>query len=597
MDIGEQIFELREQRQVSLDELALGVCSPESLRNIELGKETVSKPFMELLFQRLGKSTDKLELILSEEVYEEELLLERYEELLEQGDGEAAYRVLEVFREKAPLDSNVHRMFYCRNRAYAEFRLTKNPEQAKEWMRKALDITMPGWQEKRLEEYWISTIEMENLLAYAKALSAMGTQPELETAESLLLACKRFIDGRITDEEEHAKINAKCAYLLAELYKKQGNVKETELCAEKAFQELREYGISYFMEPLLEILAQCNSENGMEKPLYQKYLTALKHIKEFAGMEAFFTDSLFKNCSQQTDYLDYELFWEERIVQGYSQERMIEGVYKNPESLSRAERGKVTMRDSKLIRLFHRLGIDKSRYNGFVVTDKYEDLELKQKVDILITRECYDDAELAVDELKKRLDLNIAENRRWIQGYEIAIERKKENTAKELLLEKAQKLLQETYRLQTHGVYRSPMDREVSLINQIGILLKELGRKEETLQLVHSVTAAMRNSKIDLKKRSRKYSLLRTNLAKWEESACIAKENIQFTLSCGKLCTLPVDYMTVASAQIDIPTNKEICRDMIKDIYFLCDLVQNNTNKEKSKRYYEKNFGEELKII
>ena len=52
-------------------------------------------------------------------------------------------------------------------------------------------------------------------------------------------------------------------------------------------------------------------------------------------------------------------------------------VYKNPESLSRAERGKVTMRDSKLIRLFRKLGIEKCRYNGFVVTDKYEDLELK----------------------------------------------------------------------------------------------------------------------------------------------------------------------------------------------------------------------------
>ena len=99
----------------------------------------------------------------------------------------------------------------------------------------------------------------------------------------------------------------------------------------------------------------------------------------------------------------------------------IEGIYKNPESLSRAERGKVTMRDSRLIRLFKKLGIEKCRYNGFVVTDKYEDLELKQQIDILISRNCDTEAEEKLEELKRRLDLSIAENRRTIQGYEIAI--------------------------------------------------------------------------------------------------------------------------------------------------------------------------------
>ena len=51
---------------------------------------------------------------------------------------------LETFLENMPKDSNVHNMFYCRNRAYVELRVGNNPKQAKEWMQKALDITMPG---------------------------------------------------------------------------------------------------------------------------------------------------------------------------------------------------------------------------------------------------------------------------------------------------------------------------------------------------------------------------------------------------------------------------------------------------------------------
>ena len=124
-------------------------------------------------------------------------------------------------------------------------------------------------------------------------------------------------------------------------------------------------------------------------------------------------------------------------------------------------------------RLFCNLGIEKSRYNGFVVTDKYEVLELKQKVDILISRDCYKEAEQKIEELKNRLDLEISENRRWIEGYKITMGTVKTDVPKEMILEQALDLLQETYQLRTNGAYRSPMDREAALINQIGILQKQ----------------------------------------------------------------------------------------------------------------------------
>jgi len=593
MDVGEQILELREQTQIPLEELALGICTPESLRNIELGKEAVSKLFLDIIFQRMGKSTDKLELIVSEEVYEEEEQWDYFEECLECGDRTEAEKVLEGLFVSMPKDSNVHNMFYCRNKAYAELRVGNNPKQAKKWMQKALDITMPGWQKRSITEYRISTLEMENLLVYAKTRLAIGTKQELAEAEALLLACKQFIDERISDGEEHAKIFAKCVHLLAGLYLWQGRKEQAKQLAKRAFEELQTFGISYFMEPILELLVQCKDADANENEApYRKYLTALQHVKQYVGEDWRFTDSIFKNCSQQTYYIDHELFREERIAQGYSQEQMIEGIYKNPESLSRAEKGKVTMRDSRLIRLFKKLGIEKCRYNGFVVTDKYKDLELKQQIDILIARNCDVEAEKKLEELKARLDLSIAENRRTIQGYEIALGIEKVEKQREELLKQAEELLEETYRLRSHGAYRPPMDREALLINQIGILLLELEKKEEAKQLLHSVSEAMQKSKVNMKKRSRKYSLLRSNLAKCEQSVFMAKENIQFTLACGKLRTLPMDYMTIACALIDTPANLEICRGMIKDVYCLCDLVQDDVNKKIVHQYFYNKFGE-----
>ena len=592
MDVGDQILELREQTKITLEELALGVCTPESLRNIELGKETVSKLFLEIMYQRLGKSTDKLELIVSEEVYDEEEQRDYFEECLERGDRAGADKVLENFLVNMPKDSNVHEMFYCRNKAYAELRIGNNPIKAKEWMQKALNITMPGWQTRPIKEYRVSTLEMENLLAYAKTQLAIGTELEIGEAERLLSACKHFIDDRISDEEEHAKIFAKCAYLLAGLYLKHSKLVQAKQLAERAFRELQTFGISYFMEPILELLVQCPYEEN--DPPYVQYLIALQHVKQYVGEDRRFTDSVFKNCSQQTYYIDHELFREERIAQGYSQEQMIEGIYKNPESLSRAERGKVTMRDRRLIRLFKKLGIEKCRYNGFVVTDRYEDLELKQQIDILISRNCDTEAEKKLEELKKRLDLCKEENRRTIQGYEIAIGMEKGERSKEELLRQAEDLLEETYRLKSHGAYRSPMDREATLINLIGLLLQELGKIEDAKQLLHSILEAMQKSKVNTKRRSRKYSLLRSNFAMWEESVLLAKENVQFTLVCGKLYTLPMDYMTIACALIDNPTNMDTCRVMIKDVYYLFELVQNDVNKSIVRQYYYNKFKEWL---
>ena len=104
----------------------------------------------------------------------------------------------------------------------------------------------------------------------------------------------------------------------------------------------------------------------------------------------------------------------------------------------------------------------------------------------------------------------------------------------------------------------------------------------------------MRNSKVSLKKRYRKYSLLRTNLAKWEHSISMAQDNIKFTLSCGKLRSLPMNYMVTACAMIDLPENWEICREMIKDNYYMCELACNDVYKELTKKYYKRKFEEEL---
>lgn len=74
----------------------------------------------------------------------------------------------------------------------------------------------------------------------------------------------------------------------------------------------------------------------------------------------------------------------------------------------------------------------------------------------------------------------------------------------------------------------------------------------------------------------------------------MAKENISFELVCGKLCCLPMNYMVVACAMLDFSANKEICREMLKDVYYLWELVLNDMNKKVTQSFYKDEFGEGL---
>jgi len=52
--------------------------------------------------------------------------------------------------------------------------------------------------------------------------------------------------------------------------------------------------------------------------------------------------------------------------------------------------------------------------------------------------------------------------------------------------------------------------------------------------------------------------------------------------------------MTIACAMLDFPENRETCREMIEDVYYLCDLACNDKNKAIVQSYYQSKFNENL---
>ena len=64
-------------------------------------------------------------------------------------------------------------------------------------------------------------------------------------------------------------------------------------------------------------------------------------------------------------------------------------------------------------------------------------------------------------------------------------------------------------------------------------------------------------------------------------------------LRCGKLGGLAGDYMTVACAMMEDSQNREQCRRMVRDCYYLSKLSYNMRDQKVIQKYYVKKFVED----
>ena len=82
--LGNILNDLRKETGVAQKDMARGIMSVSELCRVELGAQEADYILLESLFERLGKSLDKFELIVSAEEFQALVLREEIEEMLRQ---------------------------------------------------------------------------------------------------------------------------------------------------------------------------------------------------------------------------------------------------------------------------------------------------------------------------------------------------------------------------------------------------------------------------------------------------------------------------------------------------------------------------------
>ncbi len=576
--IGSLINEIRTAKKVTRKTLSYGICSEHVLQELESDRYAADVLMLDILLQRLGQSPDKFEMVLGSKLFN----MIRLRDLIEEAVYRGKRKLAELLLQNYPSRTHVDAMYHHRMEAFLIYHMDGNCALAADYLHKAISRTLPEYSYEyfydQMEHYLISTAELENLLALERMY--LEGYPGDSTIRSIskqhLERCMDYIENHFSDDEECAKLVGKCAWLTAGICYLEKDYVQTIVFCKKGMEKLRKNTILYFVLPLLELMVRSEAALGIapERSKWVQYYDILTFLWKGYAPKWYPTDALFHNCCQRDYHLDHELIRAERESKCLTQAQLAEDIYQNTESLSRVETGKVSPNRKTFEQIMDKLGLKKRRYNGGVITQSFEVMELKRSIDGFLMRRDCQQAKEATERLKKALNMKIPENHMVVSLYEILIQKNLREMTSQEAFEQLKQLSEKFMNFEEKTFYHIPMRNEVLVINNICIVLCKIGRRDEAIELYRITLEKIRSSKVDVKYRYRSYQLLCNNYIHECQCKDIVEtlKELQLEFLCGKAMTLPlcIDNILQILLRNDVP--REDCDEWIKAVYYMCDL-------------------------
>ena len=199
--LGRMIWHIREEVERSQNDIARGLLSTAELCKIEYGEKEADYFLLEAIFQRLGKSIDKIEWIVTQEEYRLLYLRDEIVEALQKQKYETVEKLLEKYQwytDEKPL----HMQYRLMVLAVMEYSNQKEAE-CISLLVQAIKTTFSDWKEIEESNVYLCRQELQVLLMLAYILSKTEDK---HMAMKILLWVKHYIEHRVADEEEKVDI-------------------------------------------------------------------------------------------------------------------------------------------------------------------------------------------------------------------------------------------------------------------------------------------------------------------------------------------------------------------------------------------------------
>ena len=606
--IGHILLQLRKQANIQQKDLARGILRVVELSRVENGNNEIDRMHLEALFQRIGKSVDKLELAMSMDEYQ--LFALRFDILdyLSVKNIEKAEDSLKKYESFIDKSKPLHLQALQLLRAVKSNIENQDIEKDSATFEKALEITFPEWKKAEFEDFYLCTQEIQLLLAilYIKLgmeniqKNFLNLSEEEKHAFVMLQKIYEYIDSRYTDEEERAKVYPQCAWIYSLVCLWCGDVRTAYEICQKGVDCLAENGVLTVVEELLDIKIKC-----LEK------LEAVEEIQKIRNQKcavAFLYDIvekprisekivlLFLTSIQGEVVVTNELIREMRLSQNMSQEELSFGICV-PETLSRIESGKRSPNTRNLYQMFQRLGLERERYYGFVVADDYGLYEKVRLYKRSFGKEKIEKAGQILEELSTELNPEYVINKQFIDTGRVLIKLKKKEISYECAYEELRKILNYTMKDYNDTVYRVPFRQEVVILNQMAKCLRTTKEEEAAIDIYEQILNRYDSSIVSKIFHSVSailiyitYTRLLEETDYLDKSEEIGKEGIRLMLDCqrGDISGMILANLSSVFDKRNTSKYAKLAQSSLCNSYYLLDLYMYKHNKIILKEAYEK---------
>jgi transcriptional regulator with XRE-family HTH domain len=491
--VGEIIFSLRTEAKLSQESLGRGILHNRELSRIENGTRIPDKLTLDALFQRLGKSADRIARVLTNQEYELIFLREKmessliYEELINFQKYKCEYD------KKKRRGSNLSEQYFLMIEVISLFleRKMKGDYHAEfteeiSILKTAIEITFCEWEEKDYLKYCLCVQELQilSMLGYYMYLSG-----DADSGKKILEKVKLYSELRFEDEQELSKIYPHALYYLSQISYLESNYSIAIKYCDIAMQNLIRYGDIVFVKKILILQEKCyfelNEKNGSIK--IDQYTRLIEKILKESKLEYEISDfAIILLSSLQSDFtLCGELVRNYRIAEGISQEEFSWEICSS-ETLSRIERGRRAPQPAKFYKMVKKLELNRDFFGGYIVSNKYEDYINVSNFTIALQENDLERAERCLSYVRSEVDESVEINKQFIDAGSIVIKIKRNEISADEGIEEMKRILKYTGINDIYQLIHVPSREESFIINQIGVCLKKKGKYAEAIKLYES---------------------------------------------------------------------------------------------------------------
>ena len=280
--LGVAIQYFRETYQVSQFRLCKGLCSIATLSRIESGERDVDSLLLETILERLGKTPNQFELILTDLDYKFYQKREALKSLIKNKQIEEVESLLNTYEKMAYKKGNVHKQFIMRCKALLNELQGGEINITLDLLMQAITYTVPGFKTNKIQEYYLSNSELNIIIDIIQRLISMGDR---NRAKELIYQVLSYLDDHNSMEKSDI-LYPKVAIIACKLLIKNNDYAEALKLCNKGLDKTKGTRKLDFLGDLYLIKAQAmeaiQKVNNVSKPEeYLKLYLQAYYIYEF----------------------------------------------------------------------------------------------------------------------------------------------------------------------------------------------------------------------------------------------------------------------------------------------------------------------------